>query len=1781
MAKPGSQQSAERSPGATSIAVESLTRTRVLPELLVPIGEPDVTQSRKLASLLSAYAANPDGGVEGLERFLSEHPSSPWSASLRANLGSVYYANGWFSKALSRWEAAWNATKESTDPSARLVADYAVGEYLRMNARLGRHEVLEPLLAEIEGRDISGPATSLVQGAREGHWLMKNRPEVAFRCGPFALGRIWELQSTGKPMPEALSLAESTSKGTSLAHNAKLAATLGMNLRPAFREPGSEVIIPSVVHWKVGHFAALVGESGGRLHIVDPTFGQNLWISREALDAEASGYFLVDGSKFTNGWRVVDDSEAGGIWGRGETHDTDDPSDCTQEDGGGGDCNGMPVYTFGSVMASLRIKDTPIGYSMPVGSGVYFSVLYDQRRRGQPSSFTFSNLGPKWSHNWMTYVEFAGSDPQTVTYHGSGGGQQVFTRRAPEANQPGTPGYAEGYFDTGYKSTSRLRFVSLSSFELEHADGSRSVFSAVEGTTPRRLFLTKSVDAQGLEIILTYDYTTGSPRLSSITDALGLVTTISYENPAQPLKITKVTDPFQRSARFEYDASGRLVAITDIIQLRSSFSYGQNDFISSMTTPYGTTRFSTNDVMPVVSLTRSGQVATATTVALHGLAAGETVTIAGAAQSQYNGEMIITGIPGPRTFTFAVPATAPSLATGSISARPKYVGKQLTRWVEAEDPMGERERIEYTHQVMLPPEPVSAIPVGMSTANAFLNYRNTFFWDKLAMREHEGDYSQATVYHWLHTPGGKTSDVLESVKRPLENRVWFNYPGQATAWHGALYTGSSKQPSMVARVLEDGSTQLTKMEYNATGGITKHVDPLGRETRFTYAANGIDLSEVLQVTGPNGATSRLARIEYGNIPHLPSKVIDATSQTTQLQYNSRGQTTRVINAKGEVIRFEYDMLGHPSFPGADYGFLRRVFDNRDNLVLSLDYNVRGLVQRVTDTEGSWVEYTYDDFDRTTTVTYMNGDTVTMEYDRLDLAKSTDRKGRSTQYMYNANRQLQAVRDPLGRLTQLEYCKCGALSTLIDPMGRATNWEYDVQGRVVSKRYADGRGEDYTYEPAAGRLKTVTDAKGQVTNFEYNTDGSIKRVFHTNAGIPTPEVAFTYDPLFPRLSQMVDGIGTTAYTYNPVNGQVGAGALQKIYGPLPNDDITFTYDELGRVTGTFIDGVGATRAFDNLGRVTSVVNPLGTFTFGYDGDLGRLLSMTSSTGHRTNYAYYGQADEHRLQTIENLGPGDALLSKFDYEYDPNGMITKWTQQAGTATPAVWNYEYDAAYQLTGAVKSVAGAITKRYYYSYDAMGNRTSEQIDNTVTTGVFNNLNQLGEIVGGGKLRVAGRVSEPSRVFAGTEEIDVTAAGEFRGAVAADDGTTMTVRAEDYSGNTSERVEQVTVQNGDRKVFAYDLNGNTTKITTYPADGSATRIMEFEWDAKDQLVAITQGDGRRSEFSYDGYGRRVRIVEKEAGSVVDDRTFVWLGFAIAEERGANGTTIEKRFLGSGEQRMGADGSTTALFYSKDHLGSIREVSDTAGTVRARYEYDPYGRRAKVEGDLDCEFGFTGHVYHGESGLHLAPFRAYDAETGRWVSRDPLREDGDVNLYGYVGGSPVHYLDTLGLSKCDSLRNVVRDLRDKINRKKETIGNLKAKIQERIGEKKENPGRLPGKHQPGMQPRDSRQGHEWLIEKDKAKLAEHEALLSVLESEIAAVGLRLTECLAKEKLEKELRDKAIEKCVKKGAKKTVKAVCTKVPIIGAGFFIYDWSQGGFGHAVDEAVWPASELWNGDK
>ena len=65
------------------------------------------------------------------------------------------------------------------------------------------------------------------------------------------------------------------------------------------------------------------------------------------------------------------------------------------------------------------------------------------------------------------------------------------------------------------------------------------------------------------------------------------------------------------------------------------------------------------------------------------------------------------------------------------------------------------------------------------------------------------------------------------------------------------------------------------------------------------------------------------------------------------------------------------------------------------------------------------------------------------------------------------------------------------------------------------------------------------------------------------------------------------------------------------------------------------------------------------------------------------------------------------------------------------------------------------------------------------------------------------------------------------------------------------------------------------------------------------------------------------------------------------------------------------------------------------------------------GRISVDFRYAGMFYHQASGLYLTQYRAYDPRTGRWLNRDPIEEEGGLNLYGYVGGNPVMYTDPNG------------------------------------------------------------------------------------------------------------------------------------------------------------------------
>jgi hypothetical protein len=538
-------------------------------EPLVPTARSSPEENRALAQAIGDFATRSDRADDSiLQRFLSSYPNSPWRAALLLNLGLMYRQTGYFSRALDAWEQAWELSKGAEDLRAHNLGDRVISELAELNSRLGRQDEMRKLFKEADNRTLHGSTEDQLKGAKRGLWFMENEPGRSFKCGPLALSRILASEHSPLCASPLIQEMQSTDRGTSLEQVWQLAQKLGMKYTPAKRQLGARFIVPSVVHWKVGHFGALVAVTHeGQYVIQDPTFGSETRISPHALEQESSGYFLVPIDQLerdSSGWKSVDAEEAGRVWGKGITFARDPNATSNEDHQTGGSCQagGMTAYSVFTMLASLHLSDTPLHYETPFGPPVAISVSYTQTEANQPANFTYSNLGPLWTMNWISYITIDGSGNANVYLRG--GGTKTYPASTFDAqNQTYGP---------NFMGQTILAKVSAYTYEERFPDGSKDVYNLADSAN--HIFLRQVVDPQGNAVTLNYDIDADASasyplRLTSVSDALGESTTFAYELSGDPLKITKATDPFGRSALFSYQTDGtgayQLVSITDQI----------------------------------------------------------------------------------------------------------------------------------------------------------------------------------------------------------------------------------------------------------------------------------------------------------------------------------------------------------------------------------------------------------------------------------------------------------------------------------------------------------------------------------------------------------------------------------------------------------------------------------------------------------------------------------------------------------------------------------------------------------------------------------------------------------------------------------------------------------------------------------------------------------------------------------------------------------------------------------------------------------------------------------------------------------------------------------------------------------------------------------------------------------------------------------------------------------------------------------------------------------------
>jgi RHS repeat-associated protein len=342
-----------------------------------------------------------------------------------------------------------------------------------------------------------------------------------------------------------------------------------------------------------------------------------------------------------------------------------------------------------------------------------------------------------------------------------------------------------------------------------------------------------------------------------------------------------------------------------------------------------------------------------------------------------------------------------------------------------------------------------------------------------------------------------------------------------------------------------------------------------------------------------------------------------------------------------------------------------------------------------------------------------------------------------------------------------------------------------------------------------------------------------------------------------------------------------------------------------------------------------------------------------------------------------------------------------------------------------------------------------------MTTRSHDLMNRLTRSGGDGFTMVEGNVNEYADVKVNSVSVPLVgdAAGggfRFRARVPVKAGAnSVTVQATDQDREVTNQTWQFTAA-ATGKTYTYDLNGSML------SDGTRS----FIWDAKDRLKKVTVA-GTTYEWDYDWQDRRVREYQYAATAVrpaIPSKQYIWEGSQIVRERtgtsAIDGTVQRTHYTHAFVDQIAATASAAAtvsiLLPLKDHLGNVREVLGTNYTyangkdIVERWDYSAYQKPVRVSGttvnaSLLVIGGYQNHI---GSGLQLALYRAYDPELGRWISEDPLGEEGGLNLYGYVGNSPLMGVDPLGLASfmmpngwqtdpCDKKLQLIKDLIDHI------------------------------------------------------------------------------------------------------------------------------------------------------
>ncbi|MEU2286011.1 LamG-like jellyroll fold domain-containing protein [Streptomyces sp. NPDC013178] len=517
--------------------------------------------------------------------------------------------------------------------------------------------------------------------------------------------------------------------------------------------------------------------------------------------------------------------------------------------------------------------------------------------------------------------------------------------------------------------------------------------------------------------------------------------------------------------------------------------------------------------------------------------------------------------------------------------------------------------------------------------------------------------------------------------------------------------------------------------------------------------------------------------------------------------------------------------------------------------------------------------------------------------------------------------------------------------------QTTKYTYDRRGLPTSMTDAEQHTTNYSYDEA-GNL-AVTTAPAVQAEPDGTTAATVRPV--TTSGFNTfGEAVEEGDPNGLVTTTVYDAEGNkvseTLPSYTPAGGS----------GPNAGTTV-WTYDSEGHQTSVTTPGGKTTSyLYDQMGDLAQITEPDGTKTHAVYDKNGEQLSATDGTGAQAQATYDYLGRQVTATTMERYPSAKTLTTTTSYAVttgNPYGAhASSVTSPGGVKT----SYGYNRA----GDVTSVTDGAGNTTSYTYDFQGNQQKTILaDGTWTQTDYN--------ADGDPVATRGYDKNNVQLWSTSQQYD---------------GVGNLVASTDARQHTSH--------------FTYDAAGTITQ-EIQPVDASTSITTTFGYDAAGNRTRFTDGRGNSWRYTYTPWGQQQTIVEPttaQYSSAADSTTT----FAYDADGQLTNVTLP-------------GGTTTSMTY--DDLGQLKSMSGAgadAATARRSFTYDADGRVLSADTD---EAGVSGAADH-QAATHDA--FTYDdrgdlltTSGSAGTSSFAYNDDGAVTSRADAAGTTTYGYDTAG------------------------------------------------------------------------------------------------------------------------------------------------------------------------